>query len=228
MVHSNGTRLELQRFKIERTGSRKYSGRSSERRLVSAAGEIDARRAMPTSGAVAVAARRGPAVAGAVTKPASPAASGGQPAEGRCELLLGFTSGASSRTNVFGLTASGQMGKSGAGVGDAWRRRIRKPAAGKECTGDIAHLEQGHGFAFCSLCQQLNSLLIRHRPAPFGCRGGWAFLGGTGTPACVVVCSCGTCDTGGREGRSRGVASTAHRQEWPVLVRLVIDLGHLP
>src|SRR5271163_1259242 len=168
MVHSKGTRLELQRFKMERTGSRKYSGRSSERRLVSAAGEIDARRAMPTSGAVAVAARRGPAVAGAVTKPASPAASGGQPAEGRCELLLGFTSGASSRTNVFGLTASGQMGKSGAGVGDTGRRRIRKPVAGKECTGDIAHLERTHCFAFCSLCQQLNSAFVSPSPQRVG------------------------------------------------------------
>src|SRR5271156_1685243 len=105
MVHSNGTRLELQRFKIERTGKRKYSGRSSERRLVSAAGEIDARRAMPTSGAAAVAARRGPAGTGAVVKTASPVGRGGHPAAGRCELLLGFASGASSRANTFGLTA---------------------------------------------------------------------------------------------------------------------------
>src|SRR5271156_6243321 len=125
MVHSNGTRLELQRFKIERTGNRKYSGRSSERRLVSAAGEIDARRAMPTSGAGAVATRRGPAVAGAVTEPTSPAVSGGQPALGPCELPLGLASGASSPANTFGLTASGQLGKSGGAVGGAGRRRIR-------------------------------------------------------------------------------------------------------
>lgn len=89
MVHSKGTRLELQRFRIERTGKRKYSGRSSERRLVSAAGEIDARRAMPTSGAAAVEVRRGPAVAGAVTKPASPAVSGGNPPWGHANCHWG-------------------------------------------------------------------------------------------------------------------------------------------
>src|SRR5438270_8581908 len=52
MVHSNGTRCESQRFRIERTGNKKYSGRSGEFLCVSASGELAARRAMPTSGAV--------------------------------------------------------------------------------------------------------------------------------------------------------------------------------
>jgi hypothetical protein len=51
MVHSKGTRFESHRFKIDFTGKRKYSGRSGELRCVSAAGELAARRAMPTSGA---------------------------------------------------------------------------------------------------------------------------------------------------------------------------------
>src|ERR1700747_3385112 len=41
------------------TGSRKYSGRSSEVRRVGAAGEMEARRAMPTSGAVVLRAAAG-------------------------------------------------------------------------------------------------------------------------------------------------------------------------
>src|ERR1700740_525324 len=53
MVHSNGTRSESQRFRIDFTGSRKYSGFSCDFLLVSAGGEEAARRAMPTSGAAA-------------------------------------------------------------------------------------------------------------------------------------------------------------------------------
>src|SRR5271163_4226814 len=127
MVHSKGTREELQRFKIDRTGSRKYSGRSSDFRLLSAGGEMDARRAMPTSGAAAVAARfrKAPLETGATAKPASPVVSGGQPASEPCELLLGLASGASSRVIAFGPTASGQSGKSCAAGCGTGRRRIR-------------------------------------------------------------------------------------------------------
>src|SRR5580692_12317414 len=53
MVHSNGTRFESQRFKIDFTGKTKYSGFSAEFRRVSARGEDAARRAMPTSRACA-------------------------------------------------------------------------------------------------------------------------------------------------------------------------------
>src|SRR5260370_34809599 len=49
MVHSNGTRWESQRFKIDFTGSTKYSGFSADFRSVSAGGDDAARRAMPTS-----------------------------------------------------------------------------------------------------------------------------------------------------------------------------------
>src|SRR5260370_39623289 len=44
MVHTNGTRIESQWVRIERTGKRKYS----VPRLASARGEEKARRAMPT------------------------------------------------------------------------------------------------------------------------------------------------------------------------------------
>src|SRR5215470_9069616 len=49
MVHSNGTRFESHRFKIERTGSTKYSGLCGEALREPAGGEDAARRAMPTS-----------------------------------------------------------------------------------------------------------------------------------------------------------------------------------
>src|SRR5260370_3804122 len=51
MVHSNGTRCESHRFKIDFTGSTKYSGFSADLRSVSAGGEDAARRAIPTNGA---------------------------------------------------------------------------------------------------------------------------------------------------------------------------------
>src|ERR1700730_14587925 len=117
MVHSNGTRFESHRFRIERTGSRKYSGRSSELRDVSAAGEQAARRAKPTSGVsasrVQPSPRRGaPPVAGS---------GGGQSAAGLLELLppgpvsteaLTPTTSSPDRGFAgFGLCASGQTGK---------------------------------------------------------------------------------------------------------------------
>src|SRR6266705_727332 len=49
MVHSNGTRSEPHRFKIDFTGKTKYSGRSADFLVVAAGGEAAARRAMPTS-----------------------------------------------------------------------------------------------------------------------------------------------------------------------------------
>src|SRR5271170_8480437 len=51
MVQSNGTRFESQRFRIDFTGSKKYTGFSADFLRVSAKGEFAARRAMPTSGA---------------------------------------------------------------------------------------------------------------------------------------------------------------------------------
>src|SRR5260370_14614197 len=91
MVHSNGTRFESQRFKIERTGSKKYSGHSAEFRCVFAAGELAASRAMPTSGAcassenIAAASRvRSSDWRGA---PSTSAFAGGQSGEGLPEIL---------------------------------------------------------------------------------------------------------------------------------------------
>src|SRR5258707_13466784 len=51
MVQSKGTRPDSHLLRMDFTGSRKYSGRSPEVRRVGAAGEMEARRAMPTSGA---------------------------------------------------------------------------------------------------------------------------------------------------------------------------------
>src|SRR5260370_12634826 len=53
IVHSNGTRFESHRFRIDFAGSTKYSGRSSDFLRVVAGGEDAARRAMPTSRALA-------------------------------------------------------------------------------------------------------------------------------------------------------------------------------
>src|ERR1700751_3795944 len=102
------------------TGSRKYSGRSSEVRRVGAAGEMEARRAMPTSGAVVLRAAPGTA---SVTKAVSfrkscalrseppkeeERAVGGQPDPPLFEILSGtmlpgLWSGARSLVRVFGL-----------------------------------------------------------------------------------------------------------------------------
>jgi len=58
-VQSKGTRFESQRFSNDFTGKKKYSGRSSDLRRVGAIGEIEARRAMPTSGAGACSSQAG-------------------------------------------------------------------------------------------------------------------------------------------------------------------------
>src|SRR5262245_726392 len=100
MVQSKGTRFDWQRFRMDLTGRKKYSGRSSALRREGAAGEIEARRAMPTSGAGA------PTATETAAKPASApprsgvpqaaGAGGGQSAPQSLLLLSGRTSGASS------------------------------------------------------------------------------------------------------------------------------------
>src|ERR1700686_5320930 len=92
MVHSNGTRRESQRFRIDLTGNKKYSGRSVEVRRVSAGGDFAARRAIPTSGgftplAGATTAARVP-VSDRFWGPAETAADGGQSATFVPGLLL--------------------------------------------------------------------------------------------------------------------------------------------
>src|ERR1700720_1919385 len=92
MVHSNGTRRESQRFRMDLTGSRKYSGRSAEFRRVSAGGDFAARRAIPTSGgfkpfAGTTTAARVP-VSGRFWGPAETAGDGGQSATFLPGLLL--------------------------------------------------------------------------------------------------------------------------------------------
>src|ERR1700676_3050015 len=124
MVHSNGTHFESQRFKIERTGSKKYSGRSAETRLVSATGEMAASRAMPTScvrasdGNIAAASRvRSSDWRGA---PSMNEFAGGQSGEGQPERLplepvaIGARS---APVRTCGPDASGQAGNS-----EAWER----------------------------------------------------------------------------------------------------------
>src|ERR1700682_4889126 len=90
MVHSNGTRFESHLFRIDLTGRKKYSGRPSDFRDVSAAGEAAARRAMPTRGAAASASKR--AATSRVPPPARRAPwaggdGGGQSAVGQLERL---------------------------------------------------------------------------------------------------------------------------------------------
>src|SRR6266478_1533466 len=161
MVQSKGTRFDSHLFKIDFTGKRKYSGRSSDLRRVGAGGEIEARRAMPTSGAAPSGARPGTTSFAATTAsfwkpcglrsgwPQAAGAGGGQSApllngtmsETISEKgLPGPESGASSSVRVFGLR-SGQTGKREAEENGA-RRRIGKPAGfDEERTGDIAHLD---------------------------------------------------------------------------------------
>src|SRR6266849_11047445 len=83
MVHSNGMRFESHRFRIDFTGSKKYSGFSADFRRVSAGGDNAARRAMPTSGAATV--RTGPVARFWV--PCWVLHAGGQSVVGRFELL---------------------------------------------------------------------------------------------------------------------------------------------
>lgn len=164
MVHSNGTRSESHRFRIDFTGSRKYCGRSSDFLRLSAGGEVAARRAMPTSGTAASRAwlsAQLTAVRG-VACPDPVGVSGGQSAVGQPELLLSRPAAAGDATASplgspalgVGLVASGLTGKSVAAVGRTGRRRIPMRGAVWERTGDIAHLEApAHCFAFSSPCQ---------------------------------------------------------------------------
>src|SRR5216683_3935478 len=145
MVHSNGTRFESQRFKIERTGSKKYSGDSVEFRCVSAAGELAASRAMPTSGARTSSGNN--AAASRVRScdwrgaPSRNELAGGQSGEGQPERLplepvaIGARS---TPVQACGPDASGQAGKSEAC--ETRGRRLRRAGAVLERTGDIAHL----------------------------------------------------------------------------------------
>src|SRR5215471_11752546 len=99
MVHSNGTRLDSQRFKMDLTDKRKYSGFSRDLRLVSQAGEFAARRAMPTSGA------------GGVWS-----CGGGQSAEGRSGLPMHQPASPRARgASGFGLGSSAPNGRKSVG-----------------------------------------------------------------------------------------------------------------
>src|SRR5882762_1235839 len=158
IVHSKGTRFESHRFKIERTGSTKYSGLVGEARRESAGGDDAARRAMPTS---FVATGRAVSHAGVKNaRAASPC--GGQSAGTRSfDSPRGpLQSSVSSGALAFGL-CSGHSGKrDSVGVG---------PGSTAENAGDIAHLEDlAKYFAFCSLCQELfRFLFVSDSPLPF-------------------------------------------------------------
>src|SRR6267154_6468004 len=137
MVHSNGTRFESQRFRMDFTGSTKYSGFSADVRRVSAGGEDAARRAMPTRRVLArslwlaATIRIGPSPR--LWFPGEIVDAGGQSGAGRFELLLCWSAtGAGPWTTCIGLTSSGHSGKSPTEVCGAWRRRIRKRGADRE------------------------------------------------------------------------------------------------
>src|SRR6266404_1647815 len=108
MVQSNGTRPDSHLLRMDFTGSRKYSGRSPDLRRVAAAGEIEARRAMPTSGAARSDAAPGTAsvAASAATKTApfrkSCTLRSGSPQE------AGMADGGQSEPPLFGML-SGTM-----------------------------------------------------------------------------------------------------------------------
>src|ERR1700738_5132121 len=157
MVHSNGTRRESQRFRIDLTGNKKYSGRSAEVRGFSAGGDFAARRAIPTSGEFtplpgATTAARVPA-SDRFWGPAETAGDGGQSATFVPGLLLcgSLATGARSAIPFLGLCVSGQSGKSDAVVGGAMRRRAEALDGEGNNVGDIAHLEARlEYFAFSS------------------------------------------------------------------------------
>src|SRR5690348_11939381 len=167
MVHSNGTRWESQRFRMDFTGRTKYSGRSADFLFVSAGGEVAARRAMPTSRALArslgFAAEFRTGLRARFCPASSAGDAGGQSVVLQSEMLPRWpATGARLPATCFGLRSSGHSGKSVSGVGEARRRWIGKSGAVMECTGDMARLEAGRQyFAFCSLCQQLFSLFFR-------------------------------------------------------------------
>ena len=166
MVHSKGTRSESHRFKMERTGSTKYSGRSFDFRWVSAGGAEAARRAMPTNGA------RNSAPSGTAESRVRPSIrrgapwrariGGGQAAEGQPGILLFGPAPIGARSasaHSVRLWASAEAGKST--LCRSGSRRVLGAAGvawAVELAGDIAHLATGFSdsFAFCSLCQALS------------------------------------------------------------------------
>src|SRR6202140_390438 len=173
MVHSNGTRRESQRFRMDLTGNRKYSGASGEVRRVSGGGDFAARRSIPISGWFtplpgATTAARVP-VSDRFWEPAETAGDGGQSATfGPGLLLCGrLATGAGSAIPFFGLCVSGQSGKSDAVIDGAMRRRAKALAGEGNDIGDIAHLEARlQYFAFCSPSQQLFSPFLRSNCLP--------------------------------------------------------------
>ena len=145
MVHSNGTRFESQRLRMERTGRRKYSGRSADCRRESAAGEFAARRAMPTSGAGSSAPQD---AADSWVQPSSwrgaPGSAGyaggqsgvGQP--GALPLEPAEIGARSESVRAFEPRAWVKAGNNGACRAESrWGRNLR---GGLEETGDMAHL----------------------------------------------------------------------------------------
>src|SRR5205085_2894746 len=132
MVHSNGTRSESQRLRIDFTGKTKYSGRSADFLFVSAGGEAAARRAMPTSRACA---RLLGFVAEFRTGLFERSCFRSVDAEGRSgalrsEMLPRWpATGAGLPATCFGLRSSGHSGKSVSGVRRPWWRWIGKSVA---------------------------------------------------------------------------------------------------
>src|SRR5690242_14113438 len=121
MVHSNGTRWESQRFRMDFTGRTKYSGRSADFLFVSAGGEVAARRAMPTSRALAhslrFAAEFRTGLRAGFCLASSAGDAGGQSAVLQSEMLPRWpATGARLPATRFGLRSSGHSGKSVSGV----------------------------------------------------------------------------------------------------------------
>src|SRR5215475_12872081 len=102
MVQSNGTRFESHRFKSDFTGKKKYSGRSPDLRRVGATREIEARRAMPTSGAEACSSQAGAGTASGVSTAAF--WKSGRPRQ--ISPLPAGASGGQSASRVSGLVAT--------------------------------------------------------------------------------------------------------------------------
>src|SRR5215469_7022414 len=137
MVQSKGTRSESQLFRMDFTGSRKYSGRSIDLLRVSAGGEEAARRAMPTSRACA---RSLESTAPFRTEPAARFRTppeirddGGQSVVLGSEMSPRWpATGARLSACCLGLRSFGHSGKSPAEVGETRWRRIRKSCAAME------------------------------------------------------------------------------------------------
>src|SRR5882762_3154063 len=158
IVHSNGTRFESQRFKIERTGSRKYSGRSGELRCVSAAGELAARRAMPTSGVDCSAPQRAAASRVRLSAwrgaPCSSGGAGGQSGMGLPEMLPPGPVTIGARSDPVRAFGPGSVKWSVEWTGNSAvcsaGRRAERLDVGLKGTGDMAHLTTALDFAFSS------------------------------------------------------------------------------